>query len=197
LLIALTVLAVGCGSDESSSAGQPSSTQSTTAGTTTAAPAIVGRWERVNKCPQLVMALEEAGLGSIAPSVVGDYFPETSAKELAQKDDLCEGAKPFVHYHFFSEAGQFGSLDENENQVDDGPYEIIDSSTIRIGGGDPGGVVFDYEIQGDTLALSPVLTRAMRKQALARPLDFSDAGWAISVAYPGEVWKRVSCDSWC
>lgn len=202
LLVGLTVLAAGCGSSGSTSAGQPSSSQSTTAatsstiaGTTTATPTIVGRWKRVNKCPQLVKALDNAGLGAIAPAVVGDYFPGINVKQLAQKDDLCEGAKPFVHYHFFDDAGRFGSLDENENQVDDGNYEIIDSKTFRIGSSP--GVVFHNHIQGDTMTLSPVLTPAMTKQALAHPLDFSDAGWAIAVTYPGEVWKRVSCGNWC
>jgi hypothetical protein len=198
LLVALTVLAAGCGSDESPSAGQPSSTQSTSATTapTTAALAIVGRWERVNKCPQLVMALEEAGLGVIAPSVVGDYFPDTSAKELAQKDELCEGAKPFVHYHFFDANGRFGSLDEEQDQVDDGMYEIIDEERFRIGNADTG-AVFHYKVDGDTLSLTPEITAAMLEEALASPLEFSPAGWSVAVAYPGQEWKRVPCGSWC
>ena len=97
-------------------------------GTTTAPDALtlVGRWKRVNECPQLVKALEQAGLRAIAPSVVGDYFPDESPKELARKDNLCDGAEPLVHYHFFDQAGRFGSLDENEQQVDDGTYEILD-----------------------------------------------------------------------
>jgi len=124
-----------------------------------------------------------------------------SAADLSRKDDLCEGAEPFVHYHFFDADGQFGSLDETENQVDDAPYEIIDSRTFRIGAGQSGagpGVEFHYEINGDTLTLSPVITQAMKKdEALANPFQFTDAGWAVAVAYPGEEWKRVSCGNWC
>jgi ABC-type glycerol-3-phosphate transport system substrate-binding protein len=78
LLIGSAVLAAGCGSDGSPSAGQSSSqsTNVTTISTTTTdTPTIVGRWKRVNECTQLVKALDEAGLGAIAPSVVGDYFP--------------------------------------------------------------------------------------------------------------------------
>jgi hypothetical protein len=123
--------------------------------------------------------------------------PKRARRSWRKRTISGEGAKPFVHYHFVSEAGQFGSLDEHENQVDDAIDEIIDSSKIRIGGGDPGGVVFDYEIQGDTLVLSPVLTRAMKERAFGAPARFHGRGVAISVAYPGEVWKRVSCDSWC
>jgi hypothetical protein len=151
----------------------------------------------VHECAQLVNALDEAGLAPIAPAVAGEFFPGMSAAQLARKDDLCHGAEPFVHYHFFDANGQFGSLDENENQVDDGPYETIDSRTFRIGGAPPGGVVFHYEIAGDTLTLSPVITQEMKAQALANPLEFTTAGWAVAVAYPGEEWERVSCGRWC
>ncbi len=203
LLVGLAILAGGCGSNGSTSAGeQPSSgstttdTSSTTAETATPTPALVGRWKRVNKCPELVKALEGAGLGALAPSVVGDYFPDVPPGQLAQKDDVCEGAKPFVHYHFFDEEGAFGSLDANENPVDDGSYEIIDDGRFRIGNTDTG-AVFQYEVKGDTLSLSPVETPAMKEEALAHPFEFSAAGWAIAVSYPGHVWKRVDCGSWC
>ncbi len=102
---------------------------------------------------QLVNALEEAGLRAIAPSVVGDYFPDESPKELARKDNVCAGAEPFVHHHFFDEAGRFGSLDETEQQVDDGNYEVLDEGRFRIGNRDFG-VVFRYEIAGDALSSS-------------------------------------------
>ena len=55
----------------------------------------------------------------------------------------------------------------------------------------------DYEIDGDTLSLSPVSTKAMVASALANPFEFTDAGWSVSVAYPGETWKRVDCSGWC
>jgi hypothetical protein len=198
VLLVVAVLTVGCGSSESTPAKEPTSTAagSTTSQTKGDVPTLVGRWERVNECTQLVRALDQAGLRPIAPSVVGDYFPEASPKELARKDDLCAGAEPFVHYHFFDEAGKFGSLDENENQVDDGGYEILDGGRFRIGNIDFG-VVFRYEIDGDALSLSPVLTAAMKKQALADPLKFSAAGWAVAVSYPGHEWKRVDCGGWC
>ncbi len=202
VFVLVTVLAAGCGSDKSTAAEEPSSqstaaaTGSTTPDTTTDAPTLVGRWERVNECPQLLKALEQAGLGAIAPSVVGDYFPEARPKELARKDNLCEGAEPFVHYHFFNEAGAFGSLDENEEQVDEGSYELIDEGRFRIGNSDFG-VMFRYEVSGDNLSLSPVLTPAMKKQALAHPLRFSAAGWGVAVSYPDHEWKRVDCGGWC
>jgi hypothetical protein len=44
-------------------------------------------------------------LGALAASVVGDHFPDSTPKELARKDDLCRGAEPFVHSHFFTGTG--------------------------------------------------------------------------------------------
>ena len=37
----------------------------------------------------------------------------------------------------------------------------------------------------------------MVASALANPFEFTDAGWSVSVAYPGETWKRVDCSGWC
>jgi hypothetical protein len=193
----IPLLLVGCGGGESESAkpsGQTSvASMDTTIPTTTAqTEALVGRWEHVNECPQLTKALAEEGLETIAPSVAGDYFPNSTPRQLAKKDDVCDGAEGFVHSHFFTDSGTFGSLTEDLEQVDDGLYEILDGGRVRIGG-----VVFRYEIEGDELSLSPVITPAMKKEALAQPLEFSDAGWSVAVSYPGQVWKRVDCSGWC
>jgi hypothetical protein len=182
VFVAMLVVAAGCGgstesAEEPSGQATAASTDSTPSDTTSDAPPLVGRWERVNECPQLVKALNQAGLGAIAPSVAGEYFPEASPKQLARKDDLCKGAEPFVHSHFFDDAGMFGSLDENLEQVDDGIYEIVDDGRIHIGPNPDVGVVFRYEVDGDALSLSPVLTPALKKQALEHPLEFSPAGW--------------------
>ena len=208
-MFVVALVAAGCGSSESMPTGEPqdeSRTAATDASTTAVtestppetsdAPPLIGRWKRVNRCPQLLRALDQVGLRAIAPSVVGDYFPAENPMRLAEKDNPCEGAEPIVHYHFFDVAGAFGSLDENEDPVDDGSYEIIDDGRFRIGNSDFG-VVFRYEIEGDTLSLAPVLTPAMKDEALAHPLQFSDAGWAVSVSYPGHEWKRVDCGGWC
>lgn len=197
----IPVLVVGCGGSESEPA-EPSgktsvaSTDATTPTTTAETHALVGRWERVNKCPELMRALSEAGLGAIAVSVAGDYFPDATPKELAKKGNVCQGAEPFVHSHFFTDSGAFGSLTEDLQQVDDGMYEILDGGRFRIGNADAG-VVFRYQIDGGELSLSPVMTAEMKKKALAHPLRFSDAGWSIAVSYPGNVWKRVDCSGWC
>ena len=107
----------------------------------------------------------------------------------------CTGALPRVHSHFFNQSGQFGSLDWLGGQVDEDPYRIVNDTTVRIGSP---GVPFHYRIlHGDTLMLAPVLSKAMVRKALADPKEFSAAGWAVSMAYPGHPWKRVPCQSWC
>jgi hypothetical protein len=194
-LVCISVLVVGCGSDgepDEAAPTVPSTNSGTTAATTEEVPALVGRWERVNECPQRVEAIEQAGLPEIAPGVVGDYFPDSTPKELAKKDDVCKGAEPFVHSHFFTERREFGSLTEDLERVDDGVYEITEDGTFVIGD-----VTFHYVIEGDSLKLTPVLTKEMKAKARAHPLGFTDAGWALAVSYPGQVWNRVDCSGWC
>ena len=128
-----------------------------------ATDSIVGRWETLRKCQDMVRAADAQGLSAIAPAIVGDYFPNATYEELAAKDNLCSGAKPQQHYHFFTTDGFFGSLDQHENQVDDGTYTIVDSDTIRIGDD----AVFDYRIDGATLRLTPRITVQQRQEALA------------------------------
>jgi hypothetical protein len=152
-------------------------------------------------CQELVSDLDKAGLGPLAPyawlgqtSLTGQssFAPESPKPTKAHP---CTGALRRGHSHFFNQSGQFGSLDWLGGQVDDGPYRIINGNTVRIGSP---GVAFHYRIlHGDTLMLSPVLTKVMVDQALAHPQKFSAAGWAVSVAYAGYTWKRVPCQSWC
>lgn len=196
------MVGAGCGSNESQQDTPASTQESAPLGTSPATSSqpvpheLVGRWERVNKCPQLIKALSDPGLAAIAPSVVGDYFPNMTPQDLAKKDDVCDGAHPFVHSHFFTDSGAFGSLTEELEQVDDGPYEILDERRLRIGNSDIG-AVFQYDVNGDELSLAPVLTEEMKKDALTHPLTFTSAGWSISVSYPGHVWRRVDCSGWC
>jgi hypothetical protein len=157
------------------------------------APPLVGRWSRVHRCQELVTALKAADLGSTAPAAVGDFFPGSTSEQLAKKSDICKGAKPMLHSHFFAANGMFGSLDQNSQQVDDGHYRIVDRRTLRIGR-----AMFHYRIVNQkTLRLNPVITAAARRQALAHPLQFTTAAWMVAVAYPGHTWKRVACAGWC
>ena len=193
LAVALLLLVTpGCGSDDSAS---PTKTASAASSAKTATPTagLVGRWERVQTCRELADALDQADLSALAPAVLTDFFPDSSARQLARKANPCKGATARAHSHFFTKDGVFGSLDENGNQVDDGSYRIVDDDTFRIGGGR-----FDYRIlHGDTLILRPVIAGVARRRALAHPLGFNTAGWQVAVSYEGLPWKRVSCKGWC
>ena len=128
----------------------------------------------------------------LAPGVVGDYFPNKTPDQLARKRHLCQGATPQRHAHFFTSDGLFGSLDQHGQQVDDGSYRVTGARKVRIND-----VRLHYEIDrtadGDVLALKPVITKRMRRQALADPLEFSTAGYAVAVAYTGHTWNRKPC----
>jgi hypothetical protein len=164
--------------------------------TAAAGSPLVGRWERVTTCQQLVAELQKAGLGAAAPYAWLDQtssLGESSFRPGSPKPTKahpCAGAIPRLHSHFFSASGKFGSLDWKGGQVDDGLYRIVNSTTLRIGP-----QPFHFRIlHGNTLMLSPVLTKAMIRQAAAHPQKFSPALWAISVAYAGYTWKRVACN---
>jgi hypothetical protein len=160
-------------------------------GTTAGSAPLVGRWMQVHTCDQLVAGLEEVGLGATAPAIVGDFFPGVSVDELAAKEDLCSGAKPQQHSHFFDAAGSFGSIDQHGQQVDDGKY-AIQGDELHIGDG-----AWTFTISGNQLKLDPVINDAQLQAALADPLEWSTAGWIVAVAYPGSTWQRVACKGWC
>jgi hypothetical protein len=198
------VLAVGCGSSQPSASTTASeSVAAPTASpsiATAPAPELVGRWQRTTRCPQLVGNLEQAGLGALAPYA---WLGQTSSSGQSSfkagsptptQAHPCTGAIDRVHSHFFDADGNFGSLDWKGGQVDDGPYTIVDEHTMKIGD-----TTFHYQISdgGNTLALSPVLTKTMIDEALSKPKEFSEAGWAVSVAYRGYTWQRVPCEGWC
>jgi hypothetical protein len=149
----------------------------------------------LNTCNELVTDLKLAGLGAtVAQAWVGQTSStgESSFKPGSPKptrDHPCTGAIARLHSHFFTASGKFGSLDWHGGQVDDGSYRIVNPTTVNIGG-----VSFHFRIKnGNTLSLSPMLTNAMIRKAVAHPAQFSPAFWAVTVAYAGHTWKRVAC----
>ena len=194
IVLVIGGLIAGCGSDDSETAQSSTSTPEATSSPRPAS--IVGRWEVSRTCEGMVEALDAAGLGKLAPSMVGEYFPGQSPKQLARKADVCEGAKATPHSHFFTDDGQFGSIDQNEQQVDDAPYSVVDDHTLRLSL-EFGDETYRYSIVGDELTLEPVIGARAKRAALANPLKFSLAGHAAAVAYAGHTWKRVDCGDWC
>jgi Tol biopolymer transport system component len=154
---------------------------------------VAGRWRQTHTCRQLVAALAAEHLEALAPGVVGDYFPDETPQQLAAKGShLCRGARPQAHFHFFTPGGVFGSLDQAGSPVDDGTYTITGAHTLSIGD-----ATFTYRVRRSSLVLRPVISAEDRQAALANPLDFSTAGWQVSVAYGGRPWHRVPCGAWC
>jgi len=196
-VIATLALAAGCGGSDSSpgdgaAATQPASTRSSSSADAPPPPPVVGLWTQTHTCPQLIAALADAGLAEAAPATIGDYFPDESPKQLAAKADPCSGATPQKHSHFFTEDGEFGSVDAEGNQVDNGTWRLVDDDTIRIGSGR-----FDFQVSDGTLVLHPVVTASDRAAALRKPLDFSNAVWEVSVGYGGRPWRSAPCRTWC
>jgi hypothetical protein len=129
-MLTLVVLVTGCGSDDQDNAERHRAAAQATSAPTSAPDqrnALVGRWELRQTCEGMVTSLDQAGLRAIAAAIVGDFFADQSPKQLARKGDVCEGAEPHQHSHFFTPDGQFGSLDQNGEQVDGQPYA---SSTV-------------------------------------------------------------------
>jgi hypothetical protein len=164
------------------------------AGGASGAPSkLVGRWERVTTCASIANALRAAGLAKIAPAIIaGNGLVAGTPQQLARKANICSGAVPRRHSHFFTASGRFGSVDYNGKQVDDGTYRILDANTVRINDG-----TFHFTALGTTLTLRPVLSTALKRKALAHPLQFSTAGWMVAVSIPPGAWKRVPCAGWC
>lgn len=175
------VVMVGCGSTE-----QPSlRTQASATATPSSAPnALAGTWSRTQTCSELVSVLEHAGIppATVLDAVAGsELIPGVTngANNIADPTHPCNGAVPRTHSHFFRADGAWGSLDYNEQQVDDGHYQIIDARTVVINA-----VTFHYQlIDADTIMFDPVLPDCAKQGCF-------EAGWALAVAYPGYQWKR-------
>src|SRR4051794_40274277 len=163
MVLVMASLIVGCGSDDArtarTSTATPRATATAQASTPTAdatasAPGpIVGHWKVNRTCDGMVEALDAAGLRKLAPAVVNDYFPDQSPQRLARKPDVCAGAKPQQHSHFFTKDGQFGSVDQHNEQVDDAPYSLVGKHTLHLATGVFGVETYRYKVAGDELTL--------------------------------------------
>jgi hypothetical protein len=191
LIVVIGALSACGGSTVAATSPPPGASATLGAAQVAGTAPLVGRWMQIHTCAQLVAGLEEADLGATAPAMVVDFFPQASVKELAAKDDLCSGARPQRHFHFFDAVGSFGSLDQDEQQVDDGKY-AIDGGTLQIGDG-----AWRFTISNNQLTLEPMITDEQITEALADPSAWSVAGWVVAVAYPPSTWRRVPCRGWC
>lgn len=186
LLMTVLIVTAACGG--STDPGSGTADQTTPARAGTPASRLVGTWSRVTTCGEFVQAQTEAGFEVNLEELAGSEWLQL--EQIEDPEHPCAGAVPREHSHFWTEDGQFGSLDSNGNPVDDGTYEITEDHTLVMPylfeQGPPIQVEFRFEIQGDTLALDPVI-----------PSDCSTkncreaASWSVAVAYPGKTWNLV------
>ena len=150
-VVAISVVTLVVAAASSATAATTSLTQLEPRARAIGTPAFVGRWSRVTTCQEIVAMLKKAGLGAMAPAMLaGNGLVSGTPQQLAKKPNICAGARPRVHYHYFTKDGRFGSLDWNEEPVDDGRYRVVDARTFRIGQ-----ALFRYRVSGNQLAADP------------------------------------------
>jgi hypothetical protein len=148
-------------------------------------PALVGQWELDRTCQAIVAALTKAGHPELIRAGVGELVKGNINGEVPSdwdpKQPCATALPPTPHSHTFWPNGMFNSYDENGNQVDEGPWALVDDQTFTIGES-----TFKYAKVGDALTFEPVV-----------PADCSGQcrealGWMYSVSFPGSAWHRVT-----
>jgi hypothetical protein len=179
------LLMAGCSSTDKDSAREQTTPKTTPTSTPTspspAASALVGEWQRLQKCPELEQLMTKAGLHDVLLEfIAGDgWIPGvTKVSQIKDPTHPCVGSVDRTHSHFFTADGQFGSRDANGQQVDDGQYQVVGDAFVIDS------VTFHYTItDSDTLSITP-------ETPGCAPSCF-EAGWSISVAFPGYTWHRI------
>ena len=171
----------------SATAEAPSPSPSITASATaspTPQSALVGEWARETRCEEIVERLTEAGLEASVLDNAAAFVPgASSGADIKDPAAPCDGAVPVRHSHFFTVDGLFGSRDQDGNQVDDGRYRVTDDATFVVSKEFPD-VTFRFSVDGGTIKFEPVMP--------ACAPECFEATWAVTVAYEGLPWTRVS-----
>jgi hypothetical protein len=176
----------------SPSASQPAETAaapSTIASSAAVSAPIVGEWVRTASCDEALAAFEKAGLADQVPAwVIGNFVSERASAAPGKE---CANARPPVpHSHFFTADGQFGSRDENGQDVDSGDYRVVDTDTLSFGShaqefGYAGDILVDYSIAGDEVTFSV---------SVPDPCDAACRvayGWAMSAFFGPRPFERT------
>ena len=105
-------------------------------------------------------ALQAAGLEKWIVEVAAGFIPGAEGPEAVEDPaDPCRDSVPLRHSHFFTADGQFGSRDQDGNEVDDGTYQIVDEGTFVVSKEFPD-VTFHYSIEGDSITFEPAIPSA-------------------------------------
>ena len=195
-LVLVLVGQAGCGSDdpesgESSPRPEPTVTSDAPSEVTSPSEAvdpIVGEWSRTTTCADRIAAMGEAGMEeyAVASTLGQGFIPGVSrVSQLEDPDRPCLGAEPQLHSHFFTGAGEFGSLDQNGEVADSGTYELPSAGVVVISNPDVGSVTFEYVVADGALSLEPQLPGCASRGCFP-------AEWAVAVSYLGLPWKAVT-----
>jgi len=148
-------------------------------------PALVGEWWFDRTCEAIVAALTKAGHPELIRVDVGETLKGNVNGEVPSDWDpehpCAMALPPTPHSHTFWPNGMFNSYDEHGNQVDDGPWAIVDDHTFTIGKS-----TFSYSIVGNELMFEPVLPADCTGEC------HETLGWVYAVSYPGSTWQRVT-----
>ena len=148
---------------------------------------IVDSWHRPQSCEEMLAVFDAAGLAeSHLGWLQGNFF---GGEAGPTEGDVCAGARgPLEHSHFFTEGGEFGSHDEDGEQVDFGDYQVIDDDTLAFPShasefGYDGDLTVDYGITGDVVTFGVMLPDGCEDAC-------RDAyAWALS-AFVSGPWTR-------
>ena len=179
VVTSLTLLVAACGGADSESGGASATSAAPATTAAAAGSPLVGEWRRAHRCEEVLEILKKAGFNEqvALENIAGNGFLPglSSPSEIADVKHPCRGAVPLLHSHFFTADGQFGSKDQNGQQVDDGTFVIS---------GGFSDVTFHYRITGNTIRFDPVVPSCAP--------SCEEASWSVMVAFPGKTWERVS-----
>jgi hypothetical protein len=139
----------------------------------------------------MLTAFEEADLAASHPEwIIGNWVGDPATVPV-DPNSLCANARPAEeHSHFFTEDGQFGSLDAAGNQVDEGPYAVVDDDTLSFAShgtefGYDGDILVDYTVNGDAAEFE------VQVPAECDPACSQAHAWALSAFFAGDAWVRT------
>jgi hypothetical protein len=141
-LIAL-MMAGGCGSNRVPLTASGTSARPTSSIASIPHAALIGEWQRLQKCSELEHSMNKAELHDALLQFIAEdgWIPGvTRVKQIEYPTHPCKGAVARKHSHFFTADGAFGSRDDNGKQVDDGSYRLVGDDTVVIGS-----VTFHYK----------------------------------------------------
>lgn len=188
-LVLVGLVSVACGGvstspDATATTSTPEPGSSSTEVPTTE---LIGSWHRAQTCAEMLAAFQEAGLAeSHVGWLQGNFF---GAEPGPTSGDPCEGTSgPLEHDHFFTDAGEFGSHDENGEEVDLGDFAVVDDETVSFPShatefGYDGDLIVGFSVDGDVVVFDVVLPDPCVDQC-------ADAyAWALS-AFASGPWER-------